>query len=71
MLEADDRFSEGQGGWNARMNRPAGHMGCISFDDYPKGVGIMINRASLACLKYWDLCSSISLDAAVALWCVG
>lgn len=21
------------------------------------------------CLKYWDLCSSISLDAAVSLWC--
>lgn len=29
----------------------------------------MIHRDSLACLKYWDLCSSVSLDAAVALWC--
>lgn len=38
MLGADDRFSEGQGGWNARTNPRAGHMGCINFDDYRKGV---------------------------------
>jgi hypothetical protein len=29
----------------------------------------MMNQSTAACLKYWDLSSTLSLDAAVALWC--
>jgi len=29
----------------------------------------MNHAVSNGCLKYWDLCSTITLDAAVALWC--
>jgi hypothetical protein len=29
----------------------------------------MNQTTSNGCLKYWDLCSTITLDAAVALWC--
>ncbi len=26
-------------------------------------------KQSIGCLRYWDLCSTVSLDAAIALWC--
>ena len=30
---------------------------------------MMTNGNDQRCLRYWDLCSTVSIEAAVALWC--